>query len=121
MGNHAGYTKLKVFQKSDELVILIYKITKAFPKEELFGLVSQMRRAAISVVANIVEGYGRRNLKEKIQFYYMARGSLTELEYFIELSFKLGYLEKDQYLESKILREDVGKLLNGFIRSLQEK
>jgi len=66
-----GYKKLNVYKKADELVLLVYKITKKFPKEELFGLISQMRRRAVSVVVNIVEGYGRRTTKDKIQFYYI--------------------------------------------------
>ena len=74
------YKQLDVYKKANELIILVYKATKLFPKEELFGLVSQMRRAAVSVLANFVEGYGRKGKKEKIQFCYISVGSLNELE-----------------------------------------
>lgn len=80
--NQKGYRKLIVWQKTDELVFQIYLTTKEFPREEIFGLVSQMRRATFSVPANIVEGYTRFSTKEKIQFYNIAEGSLTKLEYY---------------------------------------
>jgi four helix bundle protein len=116
-----GYKKLNVYSKADELVILIYKLTKKFPKDETFGLISQMRRAVVSVVANIVEGYGRNSFKDKIRFYYMARGSLTELEYYIDLSFRLEYFNKKEFSQLEFLRSDVGKLLNGLINSIKNK
>lgn len=112
-----GYRNLNVFKKANELVILVYKLTKNFPRDELFGLISQMRRCAVSVAANIVEGYGRRTVKDKLQFFYISRGSLNELEYYIDLSLELGYLNNDNYIFLKNLRVDVGKLLSGFIRS----
>ena len=111
----AGYKKLNVFCKSDELVIFIYKYTKDFPRDEVFGLVSQMRRAAVSVPANIVEGYGRNNKWERLQFCYIAKGSLMELEYYIDLSYKLGYINEEKYRTLNLKRSEVGRLLNGFI------
>lgn len=116
MDFESGYKKLNVYTKADELVLLIYKLTRKFPKDELFGLVSQMRRAVISVPANIVEGYGRHTNKDKTHFYYMSRGSLNELEYYLDLSFKLGYVDKNEYQETLNLRTDVGRLLNGFMK-----
>ena len=113
---NTGYKNLKVYSKSHQLVLLVYKITKKFPAEELFGLVSQMRRCAISVVANIVEGYARRTPKDKLQFYYISRASLTELEYYIDLSHDLDYTSEEEYADLQLLRIEVGKLLNGFIR-----
>lgn len=115
-----GYKKLVVYQQAHELVLTIYKITKGFPKEELFGLVSQIRRCAVSVVANIVEGYARRTSKEKISFLYIARGSLTELEYYIDLSLELGYIAKEQHKALADIRLMTGKLLAGFIRSIEK-
>ncbi len=115
-----GYKKLNVYQKADELVLWVYKITKKFPKDELFGLVSQMRRCAVSVPANIVEGYGRHTVKDKIHFYYMSRGSLNELEYYLDLAFKLEYMNKNEYNQSTDLRSDVGRLLNGFMKSIDK-
>jgi len=75
--NKIGYRKLIVWQKADELAFQIYRITKDFPSEERFGLVSQMRRAALSVAANIAEGYTRNSKKDKVHFYNIALGSLT--------------------------------------------
>lgn len=83
----------------------------------MFGLTSQMRRAAFSVPANIVEGYARSSHKEKLQFYSIARGSLSELEYYIDFTLRLGYLSKDQHIKLANLRSEVGRLLNGFINS----
>jgi four helix bundle protein len=117
--NQKGYRRLIVWQRSDELAFQVYVISKIFPREELFSLVSQMRRAAISVPANIVEGYSRDSNKEKIQFYNIAKGSLTELEYYLDFSLRLNYLNKDQYNLLIKLRNEVGRLLNGFIKSLQ--
>jgi len=115
--NSLGYRKLIVWEKSHELVKGIYRITGQFPKYELFGLISQMRRCAISVPANIVEGYGRKSNKEKLNFLNIAKGSLTELEYYIDLSHELGYLEKEHYTELVSARITVGKLLHGYIKS----
>lgn len=112
-----GYKSLNVYQKADELVLEIYKITTKFPKSELFGLISQIRRAAISIVANILEGWARKTNKDKIRFYYIARGSLTEVEYYIDLALKLNYLNKNEHDKLDLLRIDVGRLLNGFIKS----
>lgn len=115
--DQAGYRRLIVWQKSHALVLKIYKITKLFPKDELFGLVNQMRRCAISIPANIVEGYSRKSSKEKLNFYNIARGSLSELEYFIDLSFELNYTDKNIFYDLLTARAEVGKSLNGFIKS----
>lgn len=119
--NQRSYRRLVVWQKADELAFQIYLITKNFPKEEIFGLTSQMRRAAFSVPANIVEGYARSFNKEKIQFYMIARGSLTELEYSIDFSLRLKYLSDEQHLKLTSLRNEVGRLLNGFINSIRNE
>ncbi len=86
----------------------------------MFGLISQMRRAAVSVPANIVEGYARYWQKEKIQFYNIARGSLSELEYYLDFSFRLGYLTKENYLNLVKLRNETGRLLHGFVLSVKK-
>ncbi len=119
--NKIGYKKLIVWEKADDLAFKIYQITKHFPSDEKFGLVSQMRRAALSVAANIVEGYTRHSKKDKLHFYNIAFGSLTEIEYFIDFSLRFKYLGNDQYKELVILREEVGRLLNGFIKSTENK
>jgi len=117
MEYESGYKNLTVYRKADELVLAIYGITRKFPKDELFGLVSQMRRCAVSVPANIVEGYGRNTEKDKLQFYYIARGSLNELEYYIDLSYKLKYIDDNDHRELIGIRNSVGRLLFGFIKS----
>lgn len=110
-----GYQKLNVFKKARELASGVYKITRGFPREEIFGLTSQMRRCAISVPANIVEGYGRNGKKDKLQFYYIARGSLNELEYYLEFANELKYCTRQNYDMLVNLRRETGQLLNGFI------
>jgi len=118
---YIGYKQLIVYQKAHQLVKMIYVITRDFPKYELFGLVSQMRRCAVSVAANIVEGYGRRTIKDKLSFFFISRGSLNELEYYLDLSFELGYILKENYEELIQLRQEVGRLLNGLIGSFEIK
>jgi four helix bundle protein len=92
------FMDLVVWKESHRLTLMVYKITGTFPKEELFGLTSQMRRAAVSVSANIAEGFGRRGEREKIQYYNIARASLSELLYYFMLSKDLGYLKENKEL-----------------------
>lgn len=115
--NQKSYRRLIAWQKADELAFQAYCITKNFPKEEMFGLTSQIRRAAYSVPANIAEGYARAFKKEKAHFYNIAFGSLTELEYFIDFSFRLNYINQKQHNTLVSLREITGRLLNGLIKS----
>lgn len=115
-----GYRKLIVFQKADDLAYQVYLVSRKFPREEIFGLISQMRRCALSVPANIVEGYGKRTNKEKRQFCFNARGSLNELEYYIDFSFKLKYINKEEHEKLKNLRDEVGRLLFRYIESLEK-
>ena len=113
-----AYRRLVVWQKADELAYQIYHVTKAFPEDERFGLVSQMRRASVSVAANIVEGYTRSSSKERIRFYEIARGSLTELEYYIDFVYtRLKYIDAVAFELLASLRQDVGRLLHGFLKS----
>lgn len=117
-----GFRKLDVWKKADELAYLVYNFTKDFPRYELFGLVSQMRRSALSVPANIAEGYAHYGKKEKSRFYEIANCSLTELEYYIYFSYeRLDYIDKKEHDELSGLRNEVGKMLNGLIRSTGEK
>jgi four helix bundle protein len=106
------YTKIKAWQLADELALLVYKATKEFPKSEIWGLTSQMRRAAVSVPANIVEGSARRNRNEYLQFLYIAMSSLAELSYYIKFTKELGYLDTNRY------EELWGKIQEG-LRTLQ--
>jgi four helix bundle protein len=113
----ANYNDLIVFRKADELAFQIYKATEAFPKAEMFGLTSQIRRAALSVPTNIVEGYARKSKKELAQFVNIALGSHAETEYLFSFSRKLGYYNSDMSQVENLLAE-VGRLLWSFSRSL---
>lgn len=113
------YTKIKAWQLADGLALMVYKATADFPKSELWGLVSQMRRAAVSVPANIVEGSARKGEKEYLQFLYVARASLTELGYYIKFSKQLGYLKADEYERLWNLSEETSKTLFGLISYLE--
>ena len=110
---------LKVWQVSIQLVKKIYVVTTAFPNEETYGLVSQMRRAAISIPSNIAEGAARGGTKEFIHFLGVARGSLSELETQLYISRELGYVTNAQDVDSQI--EEIFRLLGGLISSLKDK
>ena len=114
-----SYRKLIAWQKSKALALDIYRCTREFPKDELYGLTSQMRRAAISVPSNIAEGSGRHSRKEFLQFLYHARGSLLELENQVEIARDLEYL--DATTCASILRkaEELGRILNGLVNRFQ--
>ena len=113
------HIKLRAFELADEVAILVYRTTKEFPKEEIYGLTSQMRRAAVSVPSNIVEGCARNTETEYLRFLEIAFGSLRELHYQVGLSRRLGYsVSSDvQVLEEKVVETE--KVLNGLIRSLR--
>lgn len=113
----ANYRDLIVFQKADELAFHIYKATEKFPKSEMFGLTSQIRRAALSIPTNIVEGYARKSKKELQYFLSIALGSHAETEYLLNFSKRLGYFKVDLDHIDGLLSE-VGKLLWSFSRSL---
>jgi len=115
------HTKLRAFELADELAVLVYRVTASFPREELYGLTSQMRRAALSVASNIVEGCARDSQADYLRFLYMAFGSLRELHYQLSLAKRLGFLsdQDSSLIEPKIVETE--KVLNGLIRSLQTK
>ena len=121
MEKKIAYRKLIAWQKADELAFQIYRATKNLPSEEKFGLVSQMRRAAVSVAANIAEGYTRNSKKDKVHFYNIAVGSLTEIEYYLDFALRLQYLPEDRYQELIQLRLEIGRLLNGLIKGTNNK
>jgi len=118
MQNKLGYKKLIVYQKSKELVLFVYSITREFPKNEQYVLLPQMRRAVISVMANIVEGYAKSR-KELIRFLSISIGSLTELEIYFDLCLELNYLKQNEYNKGYNLLIEVKKLLYGFQKSLR--
>jgi four helix bundle protein len=112
MKKSTKFTDLIVWQKSHKLVLDIYKISSSFPKEEVYGLTSQIRRAAFSIPANIAEGFAKKSNKDKMRFYNIAQGSLSELKYYLILINDLGYYRSS---DIKLLANEVGKLLNGYI------
>jgi len=114
-----SFEQLIVWQESQNLAVSIYKITKTYPKEELFALTSQLRRAASSISANIAEGFGRRTNNDKLHFYTMSYGSLLEVKNFIYLSEKLDYISSADL--ERILLEIVScqKLINASKKYLQ--
>ena len=114
-----GYKKLKVFEEAHKLAKEIYLITNKFPKIETFGLISQMRRSAVSVPANIIEGQARKGKKEFGHFLSIANGSLVELEYYLELSLDLGYINENEYKNLENQRMITGSLLGGLLRHLR--
>jgi four helix bundle protein len=114
--NYKKYTELEVWAEARKLVTNIYSLTKSFPKEEQFGLIIQMRRCAVSIPSNIAEGCGRNHKKESLQFFYIARGSVFELETQLYLSNDLHFLNKDELTQNLNQLELVRKLLHGFIR-----
>ncbi|MBU0596644.1 four helix bundle protein [Patescibacteria group bacterium] len=111
------FKDILTWQKSHELTLLIYKITTEYPKNELFSMVSQMRRASYSIPSNIVEGFRRNNTKDSLKFYNIADASLEELKYFLYLSTDLNYINKTVYDTALSLSEEVGKLLTRWIQS----
>ena len=107
----AAYKKLLAFQKADQLVHGIYNLSVHFPKEEVFSFTSQIRRSALSVTANIIEGHARNSKNEFRHFLSVALGSLTETEYYLEFAFKRKWISIKQYEEIESLRSECGKLL----------
>ena len=112
--------KLRAFEMADEVAVAAYQVTKCFPREEIYGLTSQIRRAAVSVPSNIVEGCARDSQSDYLRFLIIAFGSLRELHYQIGLAKRLGYLtdEDASSIEPKIVEAE--KILNGLIKSLRE-
>jgi four helix bundle protein len=112
------FRDLVVWQKAIDLVTEIYRVTQQFPKEEMFGLISQLRRAAVSVPSNIAEGQGRLTEKEFRQFLGNARGSLSEVDTQIIISKNLGYLDESDFKKLSTMIAEVGRVLNGLISSV---
>src|SRR5437868_3983079 len=115
------YTKIEAWRLADDLTVAIYERTRSFPKEEAYGLTSQLRRASYSVPANIVEGSSRESKKDYLHFLYIARGSLSETQYFIHLGQRLGYLSSEQ---QEFLREQTRiafACLHGLIKAVEKE
>jgi len=116
MRNHF---KLRAFELADELAVMIYKVTKGFPKEEMYGLTSQMRRAAVSVPSNIVEGCTRESQIEYLRFLEVAFGSLRELHYHLTLADRLCYIGESKVSECESNIVETEKVLSALIRSIK--
>ena len=114
-----SHRDLIVWQKAMDLVEVLYGATASFPKEETYALTSQIRRAVVSVPANIAEGQGRRLPKEYLYFLANARGSLLESDTHLEIAVRLSYLTNDTYLTLKTQLDEVTKILNGLMRSVE--
>ena len=113
------HTKLRAFELADELVVLIYQVTSGFPKSEIYGLMAQMRRAAISVPSNIVEGCARESQVEYLRFLEVAFASLRELHYQFGLATRLGYVEQPRIAACDAAINETEKVLAALIRSLR--
>jgi len=112
---------LRVWQQSMDLVSMIYMMTKSLPKEELFGLVSQIRRASVSIPSNIAEGYARGTDREKLHFLRISSGSMSEVETQLIMCMKLGYISQEQYDEISEKLTAVWKQLNSLISAIKNR
>jgi four helix bundle protein len=115
------FKNIKAWQYADDLVVAIYAATKSFPKEEAYGITSQLRRAAASVPANIAEGAARYHKKEYIHQLYIANGSLAETEYLLHLARRIGYLSDECYSELACGRDKTARTLVGLIRAVRSE
>ncbi len=114
-----AYQGLIAWQKATQLALEVYRCTRTFPRDELYGLTSQMRRAAVSVASNIAEGKGRYSRKEFVQFLYRARGSLLELQTQLFIARELDYLESTASQRLKDKSDELGRILNGLTTSVR--
>jgi four helix bundle protein len=119
--NMKTHKDLKIWIDSITMVTIIYSVTVSFPKEEIYGLTSQIRRSAVSIPSNIAEGAGRKSNKEFIQFLYIALGSLSELETQILIAYNIGYLGETLYNELNLQISHLLKMISSFINHLKNK
>lgn len=119
--DYKDYTSLHVWKESKSLVTNVYKLARQFPSNENYGLISQIQRCAVSIPSNIAEGCGRNHSKDSIQFFYISRGSLYELETQIHISLDLGYIKEEELTRVLAQITSCKKLLNGFINYYKSK
>jgi four helix bundle protein len=117
----AGFFNIKAWQKADDLTVGVYQVTQSFPRDQRFSLTNQMQRAAVSVAANIAEGSGRATVPDNLRFLYIARGSLREVEYYLHLTKRLGYLNESDHQQLTEIQDETAKVLTGFIRFKQRE
>lgn len=115
-GKIKSFTDLDAWKEGHKLVLIIYRVTKNFPKEEMFSLTGQMRRCVVSITSNIAEGFSRHSYKEKLQFYSMALGSVTELQNQVLVARDVGYLSGEEFKEIAEQSIKVHKIINGLIK-----
>lgn len=115
-GKIKSFTDLDTWKQGHELVLEIYRVTKLFPKEEMFGLINQKRRCAVSITSNIAEGFSRQSYKEKLRFYSIALGSVTELQNQLLVAKDVGYISKEEFQKLSGQTVRVHKLVNGLIK-----
>ena len=116
-----SFKEVFAWQKAHAFVLMVYKVCPMFPKHELFGLCSQFQRAAVSIPANIAEGYRRNGINDKLHFLNMAQGSLEECRYYILLAYDLKYINEETYNNMNVSIEDASKLLNGYYIGIDER
>jgi len=115
------HEQLDVWKKAIDFVVAIYRATEAFPKEERFGLISQLRRAAVSIPANIAEGAARKSPKEFAHFLSNSQGSASEVETELLIARRLGYMQETEYHGLLSVLDDIGRMLTGLSRHVQKK
>ena len=116
-----SFTDLTAWKRGHELVLMVYRNTDSFPQKERFSLTDQMRRAAVSITSNIAEGFSRQSQKEKVQFYSMAKASLTELQNQLLIARDIGYLAKEDFTSLANQSVQISKLLSGLIRAIRSR
>ena len=117
MDKSKTFKELMVWQKAHQFVLSVYEVTELFPKSEMYGLTSQFRRAAVSIAANIAEGYKKRGIADKLRFYNISQGSIEECRYFIILANDLGYFKNENKLNLQI--EEVSKMLHAYMVAIK--
>jgi four helix bundle protein len=115
------YAKIEAWKAADDLAVAVYRITKRFPKEEICSLTTQLRRSAISVAANIVEGSARESLRDYLHFLHIARGSLTETQYLLHLAHRLGYVSDSDYQDITTKVKGTFARLHGLIKAVEKE
>lgn len=114
------FKELIVWQKSHKLVLEIYKVTRSYPKEEVYSLTNQIRRASVSIAANIAEGYKKKTKASKLNFLNISEGSLEEVKYYIILSKDLEFISEKEFNQLESITEEVGRLISGYSSAISK-